>query len=148
MEGILGDVKYKLYNNYKIAFKTPDDGYSYFFGYYDVSPLSYNNKRMLAHRVSFDGREVQDGDLAEIGYFELGCSRFNKIDQTLAWNWQMGSRLQWLYRDSDEHIIYNSIVNHRFVSIIYNIRTLNKRVVPFAIYSLHPSGNEALYGKL
>lgn len=135
---------YELYNNYKIAFETPDDGYSYFFGYYDKSPLNTDNTKLLAHRVAFDGRDVQDGDLAEIGYFILSTNEFINLDETLAWNWQQGSQLQWLPPKCNEEIIYNSIIDDEFVSIIYNINTNEKRVIPFPVYVVHPNGKEAL----
>ena len=136
--------KYELYNNYKISFETPNDGYSYFFGYYDKSPLNIDNTKLLSHRVSFDGRDVQDGDIAEIGYFDLNTNEFIKIDETLAWNWQQGSQLQWLPPKFDQEIIYNSIKDDNFISIIYNIRTNKKRTIPFPIYVVHPNGQEAL----
>ena len=135
---------YEIYNNYKIAFETPDDGYSYFFGYYDKSPLNKDNTKLLAHRVSFDGRDVQDGDIAEIGYFDVSLKEFVKLDETLAWNWQQGAQLQWLPPKYDEVVIYNSVVNDKFISIIYNIKTDHKRVIPFPIYVVHPNGKEAL----
>ena len=135
---------YELYNNYKTAFETPDDGYSYFFGYYDKSPLNIDNTKLLSHRVSFDGRDVKDGDVADIGYFDLSTKEFIKLDETLAWNWQQGSQLQWLPPKFDEEIIYNSIKDDNFISIIYNIRTNKKRTIPFPIYVVHPNGQEAL----
>lgn len=135
---------YELYNNYNIAFETPDDGYSYFFGYYDKSPLNIDNTKLVAHRVSFDGRDVQDGDVAEIGYFNMITNEFIKLDETLAWNWQQGSQLQWLPPTYDEEVIYNSIVDDKFMSIVYNTNTNEKRVIPFPIYVVHPNGKEAL----
>lgn len=135
---------YELYNNFKIYFETPDDGFSYFFGYYDKSPLNKSNTKLLAHRVSFDGRGVRDGDVAEVGYFDLETKKFHKVDETLAWNWQQGSQLQWLPPDFEDEIIYNSIQGGRFVSIRYNILTKEKRVIPFPIYVIHPNGREAL----
>ncbi|CAN2049934.1 conserved hypothetical protein [Candidatus Magnetomoraceae bacterium gMMP-1] len=135
---------YELYNDYNITFETPDDSYSYFFGYYDKSPLNKTNDKLLSHRVAFDGRDVQDGDIAEVGYFDLHTKEFIKINETLAWNWQQGSQLQWLPPKFDEEVIYNSIENNKFVSIIYNINTKAKRVIPFPIYVVHPNGKEAL----
>ena len=143
MEGILMS-DYKLYNNFKIFFETPNDGFSYFFGYYDKSPLNKSNTKLLAHRVSFDGRDVRDGDVAEVGYFDISTNQFHKIDETLAWNWQQGSQLQWMPPTFEDEIIYNSIQNEKFVSIHYNIRTNEKRVIPFPIYVIHPNGKEAL----
>ena len=78
--------KIKLENGYEVFFQTPDDGYSYFFGYYDKSPLNFDNSKLLSHRVSFDGRDVRDGDIAEVGYFDLKTKLFIRIDDTLAWN--------------------------------------------------------------
>ena len=121
---------FELYNDYRISFETPDDGYSYFFGYYDKSPLNISNDKLLAHRVSFDGRDVQDGDIAEVGYFNLLTGEFVKVDETLAWNWQQGSQLQWLPPEFDEEIIYNSIDSNQFILIIFNIHTGEKRVIP------------------
>jgi len=136
--------KYSLFNDTQIIFETPDDGYSYFFGYYDKPSLNKDNTKLLTHRVSFDGRDVQDGDVAEIGYFDLNSKEFIKIDETLAWNWQQGSQLQWLPPSFNEKIIYNSIKDNRFVSIIYDLNTKEKKIIPFPIYVIHPNGKEAL----
>ena len=138
------DKKVILQNGFQIVFETPDDGYSYFFGYYDKKPLNESSTKLLAHRVSFDGRDVKDGDIAEVGYFDLQNNKFNKIDETLAWNWQQGSQLQWLPPTFDEKVIYNNIVDGKFVSIIYNLQTNEKNVIPFPIYVVHPNGKEAL----
>ncbi len=136
--------KYELSDNCSIFFKTPNDGYSYFFGYYDKPSLNKNNTKLLTHRVRFDGREVRDGDIAEIGYFNIGDKKFVKIDETLAWNWQQGSQLQWLSPEYDNRIIYNNIKNNKFISIIYDIKTKKKKIIPFPIYAIHPNGKNAL----
>jgi len=136
--------KIKLESGYEVFFQTPDDGYSYFFGYYDKSPLNLNNSKLLSHRVSFDSRDVKDGDIAEVGYFDLKTKLFIRIDDTLAWNWQQGSQLQWLSPEFDKEIIYNKVIDNSFVSVIYNLETKKKRVIPFPIYVVHPNGKEAL----
>lgn len=144
MESILRRRDYKLSSGAEVIFQTPDDGYSYFFGYYDKSPLNRSNDKLLAHRVSFDGRDVEDGDIAEVGYFDLKENVFIKVDDTLAWNWQQGSQLQWRPPICDDEIIFNSMADGRFVSIIFNINTGDRRVIPFPVYALHPNGREAL----
>ncbi|MCK5345859.1 MAG: hypothetical protein KAR20_20760, partial [Candidatus Heimdallarchaeota archaeon] len=143
MEGVLM-LAYELYNNFKIYFETPNDGFSYFFGYYDKSPLNKSNTKLLTHRVSFDGRDVRDGDFAEVGYFDISTKQFHAIDKTLAWNWQQGSQLQWMPPVFEDEVIYNSVQDEKFVSIRYNIRTKEKRIIPFPIYVVHPNGKEAL----
>lgn len=145
MEGVLmKNGKRVFLNDLQLAFETPDDGFSYFFGYYDKSPLSKDNSKLLAHRVRFDGRDVQDGDIAEVGYFKMGEKEFFRIGETLAWNWQMGSQLQWLHQHSDRKIIYNKVSDGKFVAIIFDIDKNQEQIVPFPIYVVHPNGKEAL----
>jgi len=110
---------YKLYSPFTTHYQTPSDGYSYFFGYYDKSPLNINCDKLLCHRVNFDGRDVNDDDIAEIGYIDLESGEFVLLDETLAWNWQQGSQLQWLPSKNNNSIIYNSIKDNKFVSIIF-----------------------------
>jgi len=136
-------IKYELSDNHQIEFETPDDNYSYFFGYYDKSPLDKDNTMLLTHRVSFDGRNVQDNDVAEIGYFNIKTKNFVKIDETTAWNWQQGSQLQWLPSQQDK-IVYNKIINNKFVSVIFDITKKTSKVINFPIYAIHPNGEEAL----
>lgn len=139
----------RLYNGAKIVFETPDDGYSYFFGYYDKSPLNIDNSKLLAHRVSFDGREVRDGDKADIGYFNIPDRTFCKIGETLAWNWQQGSHLQWMPPCYERYIIYNDVEHDNvkgnyYVSRIYDLETGETETIPAPIYALHPGGKFAL----
>jgi len=136
--------KFKLSQRYRIVFQSPDDGYSYFFGYYDKSPLNDCNEKLLAHRVAFDGRDVCDGDVAEVGYFDLNTNKFITIDETLAWNWQQGAQLQWRPSTSYKEIIYNNIRDNKFVTAIYNIETNTTSYLPFPTYSVKPNGAEAL----
>ena len=44
---------------------SPDDGYNYFFGYYDLQPFDKSGERHLAHRVKFNDRIPVKGDIAE-----------------------------------------------------------------------------------
>jgi hypothetical protein len=136
--------KIKLYNGTKLFFQTPDDGYSYFFGYYDKCPLNKKGDKLLAHRVSFDGRDVTAEDMADVGYFDLRKGSFVKIGETKAFNWQQGAQLQWLPPDFEEKIIYNDRRNGKFVSVIYNLKTGEEKIIEFPIYVIHPKGKYAL----
>jgi hypothetical protein len=137
---------YDLYGGCRVKFETPEDGYSYFFGYYDKSPLNKTNSKLLCHRVAFDGRDVEDGDLAEVGYFsfEQDTPKYVVVGTTLAWNWQQGSQLQWLGPDFGDVLIYNAIRDDKFVSIIFDTSLAKERVICSPVYSVHPSGKYAL----
>ena len=125
-------------------FKTPKDGY-YFFGYYDKSPFDIFSNKLLAQKASFIDREPTSDDQLEIGYFEWKSGgNFIYLTSTKAWNWQQGCMLQWLGPDFNTKTIYNDKVDGRFVSIVMDINTKEKKILPMAVYSMHPEGGAAL----
>jgi hypothetical protein len=126
-------------------FKTPNDGKHYFFGYYDKSPLDLTNTKLLALQVDFIDRLPTEKDTARIGYFDLSKKDniFYELERTRVFNWQQGCMLQW-HGDRDGQIIYNDLINNKFVSIIYNIHTGEKTVLQMAIYALSHDSKFAL----
>ena len=56
------------------------------------------------------------------------------IDKTKAYNWQIGSRLQWL---NNKNFIYNTIVKERICSKIYNIESKSFKILPTPIFDYH-----------
>jgi len=74
---------------------SPNDGFQYFFGYYDVPGFSPDGQKHLCHRVSFRDRLPKVEDVAEIGVFDLVTAEFAVLATTCAWNFQQGSMLQW-----------------------------------------------------
>lgn len=105
---------------------TPDDGYNYFFGYYDLMPFDKACKRHLTHRVNFCDRLQQQGDICEVGYIDLEDNTFHKISETLAWNFQQGAMLQWF---DEESVIYNDYRKGEFVSVIKNVENGDERII-------------------
>ena len=127
----------------KIIYKTPSD-HPYFFGYYDKSPLNKDNSKILACRPSFIERMPSTNDLLEIGYFDWKNSDdFIKLTETKTWNWQQGCMLQWLPPIHDEKIIYNDLVNNKFVTVILDIKTKTKTILPMAYYTISNDGKYA-----
>ncbi len=127
----------------KIVFQTTGPQ-SHFFGFYDVSPLDETGRRLLVHRVNFDGRYITKDDKATIGYWDIETGAFTELGVTKAFNWQQGARLQWLPPDYSSRIIYNDREADRFVSVIVDVKSGRRRVIPFPIYAVHPSGEFAL----
>ena len=77
---------------------TPEDGYHYFFGYYDLRADDGNGK-YLCHRVPFWDRLPTKDDEIEVGYVEN--KQFFPIGKTTAWNFQQGSLLQYHPTEKD-----------------------------------------------
>lgn len=84
---------------------TPDDGWQYFFGYYDLQPFDSTERFHLMHRVPFMDRLPGPDDTAELGEIDLETGMFHKFAETTAWNFQQGAMLR-RFRD-DGHILYN-----------------------------------------
>lgn len=135
---------YYLLDNAGLAFEPPDDGHSYFFGYYDKSPFDATDRLLLSHRTSFDGRRIIADDEADVGYWNIETKKFTKVGVTRAFNWQQGSHLQWMPPDFQTQVVYNDRRDGRFVSIVYSLKTGKETVYPCPIYAVHPSGRFAL----
>ena len=122
------------------VFSTPNDG-NYFFGYYDKSPLDSSSNKLLACRVNFINKFPDKNDVLEIGYFEWKSSNnFIKLTDTRAWNWQQGCMLQWFGPGYKDKIIYNDRIKQKFVTIILDIKSNKKTVLPMAYYSASSDG--------
>lgn len=95
----------------------------YYFGFHDVSPLSMDESKCLAHKVPFDGRMPQIGESIEVGFFNLENGKFgdfHKIAESFAWNFHKGCRLQWI---DENNVIYNTAVGEKLISESKNIVT-------------------------
>lgn len=117
-----------IYSNFndKIKIITPDDGYHYFFGYYDMRATATVGKRgrHLCHRVKFMDRLPLPDDVCELGYLEDG--KFTAFAETTAWNFQQGALLE--YCGFDESTVhYNAFEGGRFTTVIHNIDTGEQR---------------------
>lgn len=125
-------------------FSTPTDS-NYFFGYYDKSPISLDGTKHLALKVDFIDRLPDQNDIAKIGFFNIENNDgiFHEIAETKTFNWQQGCMLQW-YGDKNNQIIYNDLINNRFVAIIFNLNTYQKQILPMAIYTLSSNSAFAL----
>jgi hypothetical protein len=92
---------------------TPDDGYHYFFGYYDL-PATDKQGRHLCHRTAFMDRMQEATDEAELGYVKDGI--FTPFAKTRAWNFQQGALLQFHQRKPDT-VFYNYEENGSFFTV-------------------------------
>lgn len=118
--------------------------HQHFCGYYDVSPLDATGIKLLTHRVSESNRMPRAHDVVELGFWNIDSGEYFKLGETRAYNWQQGSKLQWLGPDFCSRVIYNDRDNDRFVSRIVDIRSGESRSLDFPIYTVHPDGKAAV----
>ena len=125
----------------------------HFFGYYNKVPWNQSGRYLLAQQVSMFSVDLSGQEVAEVGYFDLvDEDRFHVIGETSAWNWQMGSQLQWLEGSAEGQIIYNirastsaaDAIYPDFRSAIYNLDTGETRELALPVYVVAPNSEYAL----
>ena len=119
-------------------------GKHHFFGYYDIPTWDSTGQYVLALESDFDDRFPTAEDAATIGMVELETKEFHPLTETRAWNLQQGCMLHWLPTAPDRKIIYNDRDGDRFVSIVMDVFTGEKRVLPRPIAGLTNDGRKAL----
>lgn len=121
---------------------TPNDGMHYFFGYYDLQPYDKTYQKHLTHRVSFTGRNPEQGEIAELGYIDLATNTFICLATTCAWNFQQGAMLQWF--EDGESIIFNDYDGEKYISRVVGLdgKEIKRFCMPIA--TLSPDRKKAL----
>lgn len=114
----------------------------FFFGFHDVSPFSFDDKFLLANKLTIPFRMPRIGDFLDVGYFPIDSknTEFQKIGSSFAWNYHKGCRLQWL---GAKEIIYNDVLDNKLISRTYNFKSKQKRHIPHAIDSVSSCGKFA-----
>lgn len=117
---------------------------AHWFGYYDKHQFDPSDRYVLSMEVSFEGRPPEAEDTLVLGMIDVQeDDRWIPFAQTTAWCWQQGCMLQWL-PGSDTEVIYNSREDGRYISIIQNVFTGEKRSLPKPVYTVSPDGKQAL----
>lgn len=112
----------------------------YFFGYYDKSPWSPDNRLLLAHGYDLPARMPGPGDQARIGYFE--GDRFTAVGRTTGWNWQQGAMLQWL--GAEGNLIFNAFDGSEHVARVLDQAGKELAVLPAPVAAVSPDGRRAM----
>lgn len=117
----------------------------HFFGFYDKCPWDSTGRFMLAMEAIFESHLPGPRDVAAIGIVDLNDgNRFERIAETRAWNWHMGAMLQWVPSAPDRLIIYNDREEDHFVSVLLDIKSGERRILPLPVYALSHDGRFAL----
>ena len=69
--------------------------------------------------------------------------RWIELGETRAWNWQQGCMLQWR-PGSDTEVLWNDREGDRYVCHILDIKTRQRRTIPYPIYTVSPDGKTAM----
>lgn len=122
-----------------------------FFGYYDVTPFSHDDRYILAHMAHTKNISPHtDNPEIDLGYYDTYQENpeFICFSKTNTWNWQQGARLQWFVNNgkNDKNlVIYNKEKEGEYIAIIQDPFTGEiVKTLPKPIYSVSPDGSYAL----
>ena len=109
--------------NYTVADVKVLEGY--FWGFHDVSPISNDEQHMLGCKLNIPLRMPEPGEPLTIGYWDMDFKEFHPVDDSLAWGYHKGCRLQWM-GDSNERFVFNTFHNNRLCAEICSITQQEK----------------------
>lgn len=135
----------KIKSEGNIVRVSPDESGEYFFGYYDKSPWDITGRYMLCMRAKDTWSEPDPLGEAEILLIDTQeKNSYRKLAITHTWNVQQGCMAQWLGPSFDKEILYNDLRDGKYCSVILNIETGAKLVLPMPVYTVSNDGKTAL----
>lgn len=124
---------------------SPDDGYEYFYGYYDKSPWDINDRYMIATKAENAYKSVAPKKAAHVVLIDTQDGSVVDIGKTRSWNVQQGCMAQWLGPDFSSRVIYNDFRNKKHCSVIFNVKEMKEeKVLPMPVYDVARDGSFAL----
>ena len=125
---------------------TPQDGFEYFFGYYDKSPWDIDDARMLCLRVKDARRSPAPREPGELVLIDTEHdNRIIPIATTRTWNVQQGCMAQWLGPDFRRYVLYNDFRDGGYRAVIFDTLLMREaRVLPMAVYDAAKDGSFGL----
>ncbi|WP_415980146.1 glycosyltransferase [Faecalicoccus pleomorphus] len=125
---------------------SPEDGFEYFYGYYDKSPWDVSDRYMICIKVKQTYKSVAPKEPGFVGVLDTkDNNKFIQIGVTHSWNVQQSCMAQWMGPDYCSRIIYNDFRDGKYCSIIYNWKDRKmEKVLPLPVYDVSRDGNFAL----
>lgn len=116
----------------------------HFFGFHDITPWNSDDTKLAILSISNDVRDVPNGEqAADICIWDPAANKYESVDQTTAWNFQQGARLQWLPK-AQQKLVYNIKCGHDAHARILDTNSGKTKDYRIAISSISPSGKHAL----
>ena len=120
------------------------DSANHFFGYYGINPWDEPGRYHLALRTYFHRRPPLSNDTAEVGIVDRKTGSFRGVAKTKAFNFQQGSMLHWIKKDSDEQLTFNTWQENETVTHTYSLSHDSTTVLEKAIAAVSPSKLQAI----
>ncbi len=116
----------------------------FFASYYGINSWSADQRYATVLETDIKYRIPDENDPAVLGLVDMESFKFIPLAETTAWNFQQGCMAHWLGTSPDSLIIYNDRIDGKFVSVILNVFTGEKRMIPYPVSAVSPTGQEAV----
>ena len=137
-------MSFRLYNLTELISSTPKN-YDHSVGYHDIRPFNIDNKNLIAlHRYPITSTILYKKKLPiiDICLWNFIENSVQKIDETNAWSWEQGARLQWI---SKNELIFNKFYENKLKACILNIKTNVKLYLDNPTYSIDKNNKKNLF---
>jgi len=116
-----------------------------FASYYGINSWSADQRFVTVLQTPIKYRLPTENDPATLGLVDMETREFIPLAETRAWNFQQGCMAHWLGTNPNSRIIYNDLVNGKYVSIILDVHTKEKiKTIPYPVAAVSPNGIEAV----
>lgn len=116
-----------------------------FASYYAINAWSAEGRYATVLETDVKSGLPTEKDAAILGVVDAGDNnRFIPLTDTRCWNFQEATMAHWLGTAPNESFIYNDLVDGRFVSVVFNMRTKAKRRVPYPVSAVTRDGKWAV----
>lgn len=117
---------------------------AHWFAYYDKLQFDPSDRYVLGMEIGFEDRAPGPEDVIVLGMIDLqDGDKWIPFAESTAWCWQQGCMLQWL-PGSQSEVIYNAREGNRYISVIQDVFTGEKRTLPRPVYAVSPDGKTAV----
>ncbi len=116
----------------------------FYASYYGINSWSANQRYATVLETDIRYRIPDENDPAVLGLVDMESFQFIPLTKTRSWNFQQGCMAHWLGTSPDSLIIYNDLLNGKFVAVIMNVFSKKKRIIPYPVSAVSPTGKEAV----
>lgn len=116
-----------------------------FASYYGINSWSADQRYVTVLQTPIKYRLPTENDPAMLGLVDMETYEFIPLAETRAWNFQQGCMAHWLSTHLNSRIVYNDMVEGKYVSIIMDVHTKQKiKTIPYPVCAVSPNGKEAV----
>ncbi len=109
-----------------------------FASYYAINAWSADGRYATVLETDVKGRLATENDVAVLGVVDAeDNNRFVPLTETRCWNFQEATMAHWLATAPQTQLIFNDLVDGKFVSVIFDMTNKTRRVVPYPVRPFH-----------